>query len=114
MISIGTINLNNPKIHPISRLSQGRSTAAAEHTEMIMSTRALALAGDSAPAENIEAKAGFWSRLIAVRQAQANRMVRAHLLAMGAARLAELGFTENDIRALRAGDLKLPSGKKGE
>lgn len=79
-----------------------------------MSTLALALAGDIAPAEDMEAKASFWSRLIAARQARANARVRAHLMAMGATRLTALGFTADDICALQAGELKLPSGKKGE
>jgi hypothetical protein len=82
--------------------------------EMIMSTLAWELAGDIAPAEDIEAKASFWSRFIAARQAQANRRVRTHLTAMGATRLTALGFTADDICALQAGELKLPSGKKGE
>ena len=79
-----------------------------------MSTLAWELAGDIAPAEESEANAGFWSRLIAARQAQAKRRVRAHLAAMGATRLAALGFTADEICALQAGELKLPSGKKGE
>jgi hypothetical protein len=81
---------------------------------MIMSTLALTLAGGIAPAEDIEAKASFWSRLVAVRQTQADRRVRAHLMAMGATRLTALGFTADEICALQAGELKLPAGKKGE
>lgn len=78
-----------------------------------MSTLAWELAGDLAPAEQIEARAGFWSRLIAARQAQANRTVCAHLASMGPARLAGLGFNAEEIRALRAGELKLPSSRQG-
>ena len=59
-----------------------------------MSTLAWELAGDIAPAEQTEAKAGFWSRLIESRQARVNRHVCAYLVAMGDARLTELGFSD--------------------
>lgn len=73
-----------------------------------MSTLAWELAGDLAPADGSEGKPGFWSRFIAGRQAQANRTVCARLAVMGDERLANLGFGEDDIRALRAGELRLP------
>lgn len=73
-----------------------------------MSTLAWELAGDVAPADASEARPGFWSRFIARRQDQANRTVCAHLAVMGDARLAGLGFGADDIRALRAGELRLP------
>ena len=38
-----------------------------------MSTLAWELAGDIAPADESEAKPGFWSRFIELRQAQAER-----------------------------------------
>jgi uncharacterized protein YjiS (DUF1127 family) len=81
--------------------------------EMIMSTLAWELAGEIAPAEQIETKAGFWSRFIAARQARANRRVCAHLVAMGEERLTELGFSKDDIRALRAGVIRLPNTQEG-
>jgi uncharacterized protein YjiS (DUF1127 family) len=81
--------------------------------EMIMSTLAWELAGDIAPAEQTEAKAGFWSRFIESRQARANRRVCAHLVAMGDERLMELGFSKDDIRALRMGVISLPNTQEG-
>jgi uncharacterized protein YjiS (DUF1127 family) len=81
--------------------------------EMIMSTLAWELAGDIAPAEQTEAKAGFWSRFIESRQARANRHVCAHLVAMGDERLTELGFSKDDIRALRAGQIRRPKSLEG-
>ena len=73
-----------------------------------MSTLAWELAGDVAPADESEAKPGFWSRFIARRQAQANRTVCAHLAVLSDAHLTGLGFSADDIRALRAGELRLP------
>lgn len=73
-----------------------------------MSTLAWGLADEIAPADQSEAKPGFWSRFVARRQAQANRTVCAHLAAMGDERLTELGFSADDIRALRTGELRLP------
>ncbi len=73
-----------------------------------MSTLALGLAGDIAPADESEAKPGFWSRFTESRQAQVNRAVCAHLAAMGDARLIELGFSKDDIHTLHAGELRLP------
>ncbi len=78
-----------------------------------MSTLAWELAGDIAPAEQIETKAGFWSRFIQSRQAQAHRQVRAHLVAMGDERLTDLGFSKDGIRALRAGVIRLPNTQEG-
>ena len=78
-----------------------------------MSTLAWELAGDVAPADESEAKPGFWSRFIARRQAQANRTVCAHLAVMGDNRLTELGFSADDLRALRAGELRLPPIQQG-
>lgn len=78
-----------------------------------MSTLAWELAGDIAPAEESEAKPGFWSRFFARRQAQANRTVYAHLAAMGDERLTDLGFGQDDIRALRAGEFRLPQTRQG-
>lgn len=74
-----------------------------------MSTLAWELAGDTAPADDSEAKPGFWSRFFESRKAQANRTVCEHLAAMGDGRLTDLGFSEGDIRALRAGELRLPN-----
>lgn len=78
-----------------------------------MSTLALELAGEFAPAATSEAKPGFWSRLIEARQAQANRVASVHLAAKGDARLTALGYSKDDIRALRAGELRLPSTRQG-
>jgi hypothetical protein len=76
---------------------------------MIMSTLALKLAGDIAPARKSTARPGFWKRLFEARQAQADRVVCAHLGAMGDATLERLGYTAADILALRAGRLPKPA-----
>ena len=73
-----------------------------------MSTLAWGLADDITPANQSEAKPGFWSRFIEPRQARANRAICAHFSAMGDEHLTELGFSADDIRALRAGELRLP------
>ena len=78
-----------------------------------MSTLAWELAGDLAPADETEAKPGFWSRFIELRQAQAERRICTHLAAMGDVQLTELGYGEHDIRALRAGELRLPPIQQG-
>ena len=78
-----------------------------------MSTLAWELAGDNAPADETEAKPGFWSRFIAWHQAQAERAICRHLAAMGDVQLTELGYSKDDIRALRAGELRLPPIQQG-
>lgn len=73
-----------------------------------MSTLALELAGADASAAQSEGGPGFFKRWIEMRQAKANGVVRAHLASLPDARLAGLGFTPEDILALRAGALRLP------
>jgi hypothetical protein len=73
-----------------------------------MSTLALRAAGVIASA--VEPRSG-WSlveRLLAAREDAAKRKVILHLAAMDDARLAGLGFSPDDIAALRAGELRLP------
>ena len=73
-----------------------------------MSTLALRAAGLIASA--VEAKPGssFLQRFLAARENQAKRRVREYLAAMDDAPLIGLGFTIEDIRALRSGELRLP------
>ena len=78
-----------------------------------MSTLAWELAGDIAPADETEAKPGFWSRFMKSRQAQAERTICTHLAAMGDVQLTALGYSEDDIRALGAGELRLPPIQQG-
>ena len=78
-----------------------------------MSTLSWELAGDIAPADETEAKPGFWSRFVESRQARVNRRVSTHLAAMGDRRLTELGFSKDDIRALRTGVISLPNTQEG-
>lgn len=75
--------------------------------EMIMSTLAWELAGEVAPAE-LGTQPGFLSRLIKSREDRAKHVVLRHLATMDDARLGRLGFTNQDISALRAGELRLP------
>jgi hypothetical protein len=76
--------------------------------EMIMSTLALRAAGVIASAVEPKPGLSFVTRLLAAREDQAKRRVLGYLAAMDNARLAGLGFTADDIRALRAGELRLP------
>jgi len=76
-----------------------------------MSTLALRLAGDTTSAET-EARPGLITRWIErwreTRQARAEAAVRAYLADMPESRLADLGFSTDDILALHAGELRLP------
>ena len=79
-----------------------------------MSTLALGLVGTTAPATEPKAKSSLWSRLVKAREAQAARTVRAHLAGMDDARLLHVGFSEDDIWALRAGGSGLPRNQQGK
>jgi hypothetical protein len=75
---------------------------------MIMSTLALRAAGVIAPAVETKPGQSLLQRLIAAHEDQAKRRVRGYLAAMDDARLRDLGFADDDIKALRAGELGLP------
>jgi uncharacterized protein YjiS (DUF1127 family) len=74
----------------------------------MMSTLALRAAGTFASAVEPKPGSSLVKRLLAARENQAKRRVVGHLAAMDDARLAGLGFTPDDIFALRAGELRLP------
>jgi hypothetical protein len=76
--------------------------------EMIMSTLAVRAAGVLASA--VEPKPGltFVGRLLAARENEARRRVVGYLAAMDDARLLDLGFTSDDIAALRRGQPRQP------
>jgi hypothetical protein len=76
--------------------------------ELIMSTLALRAAGLFASAVKPQAELSFVARFLAARDDRAKRRVRGMLAAMDDARLQRLGFSAEDIAALRAGEFRLP------
>ena len=72
-----------------------------------MSTLATELAGTFVPAAS-PSPPSLLGRLIETREKQADRYVQRHLAAMDDGRLRRLGCTDQDIQALRAGELRLP------
>ena len=74
-----------------------------------MSTLALGLADALASAAQPKPKRlGLIQRLIEAREVQAKRRVLGYLTAMDDQQLTGLGFTAEDIEALRQGELRLP------
>ena len=73
-----------------------------------MSTLALRAAGIIASAVEPEPQLSFVQRLLLAREQQAKQRVIGHLAAMDDDRLHGLGFSGDDIAALRAGELRLP------
>jgi hypothetical protein len=73
-----------------------------------MSTLAVRAAGAFASAVEPKPGLSFVGRLLAARENVARRRVIARLAAMDDARLEGLGFSVEDIAALRAGNLWLP------
>lgn len=74
-----------------------------------MSTLALRAAGIIASAVQAKSGSSLVERFLTARENQAKQHVRKHLAAMDDAWLVGLGFTNDDIRALRFGELRLPS-----
>jgi hypothetical protein len=74
---------------------------------MIMSTIALR-AGDAPVAAEEEAKPSLFQRFLEARGAEARRRIQAFLLAQSDASLMDLGYTAEDIAALRRGTYRLP------
>jgi hypothetical protein len=72
-----------------------------------MSTLALRAEDAAVIAADSWPKALF-ARLIEAREEEARRRVRSYLASLDDGRLASLGFTEDDICALRNGELRLP------
>jgi uncharacterized protein YjiS (DUF1127 family) len=75
-----------------------------------MSTIAMSPANASALAAP-KRRSSLVQRLIKWREEAARQRIRAYLAAMDDARLAGLGFTADDIQALRRGEFRLASGK---
>jgi len=73
-----------------------------------MSALALRAAGVIASAAEPRTGLSFIARFLAAREDQAKRRVRDYLAAMDDTRLRDLGFADDDIKALRAGELRLP------
>jgi hypothetical protein len=73
-----------------------------------MSTLAIRAAGVLASAVQAGDRPGLVQRLLAARENQPKRHVIARLAAMDDARLKGLGFSADDISALRAGGFRLP------
>jgi len=73
-----------------------------------MSALALRAAGVIASAAEPKPGLSFVGRFLEARENQAKRRVRDYLAAMDDTRLRDLGFADDDIRALRAGVLRLP------
>lgn len=73
-----------------------------------MSTLALRLVDTLASTAEPEPQSSLVQRLIRARDDNAKRIVRMHLAAMDDGRLRSLGFSDGDIGALRAGELRLP------
>lgn len=46
-----------------------------------------------------------WERLVAARSAQARRVIAAHLRTLNAATLASYGFSPDEVRKLRGGEI---------
>ena len=74
-----------------------------------MSTLALRPVDAFAPLAEVKPKPRLFQRLIKAREDQAKRRFLGYLAAMDDARLQSLGFNAEDIGALRAGELRLPS-----
>lgn len=72
-----------------------------------MSTLALGPVDAVASADPPGTLSRLVKRLLEAREDKAKRSVLGHLAAMDDARLAGLGFTAEDIQALRAGELRL-------
>jgi hypothetical protein len=76
--------------------------------ETIMSTLAVRAAGLFASAVEPQPRLSFVDRLLAARENEAKRRVVNYLAAMDDARLQGLGFTADDIGALRRGEPRRP------
>jgi hypothetical protein len=75
---------------------------------MIMSTLALWSADSASPAIASNPKPSFFARLIKAREREAARRIHSFLITQSDERLAELGYTREDIVALRDGQVRLP------
>jgi hypothetical protein len=76
---------------------------------MIMSTLALWPVEAAAPAIAARPKLGFFQRLVKAREREAWRRIHSFLGAQSDARLADLGYTAEEIQELRQGRAKMPA-----
>jgi hypothetical protein len=76
--------------------------------EMIMSILVLRAAGVIASAVEPKTGLGLVQRLLKARENEAKRRVLTYLAAMDEDRLMGLGFTQEDIGALRSGQMPSP------
>jgi hypothetical protein len=90
--------------------SAGRICAAVNYkqTEIIMSTSTIALGNIAPSAAASPASPGLFARLIHQREMRARREVASYLKSQSDERLAALGFSADDIRDLREGNLRMP------
>jgi hypothetical protein len=87
----------------VNRTAQA-GNGSGKKMETIMSILALpAAAPPLAPGQQTWSSRGWWRRLLAARETQGRRRVRAYLAHQSDARLAALGFTADAIAAVRQG-----------
>jgi len=75
---------------------------------MIMSTLALWSVDSASPAIASKPKPGLFARLIKAREREAARRIHTFLVTQSDERLEDLGYTPEDIVALRGGQVRLP------
>jgi uncharacterized protein YjiS (DUF1127 family) len=75
---------------------------------MIMSTLALWSADAASTAIETRPKPSLFQRLIKAREREATRRVHTFLLTLSDERLRDLGYTREDIAALRDGQVRMP------
>ena len=73
-----------------------------------MSTLTIALGNIAPSAAASPASPGLFARLVHQRGMRARREVLSYLMSQSDERLAGLGFSADDIRDLRAGNLRIP------
>jgi hypothetical protein len=78
-----------------------------------MSTLALLGTAAAVPLGERQTKSrpSLFKRLLAAREAEARRRTRSYLAGQSSERLAALGFTADDLAALRKGESRLPTHK---
>jgi hypothetical protein len=76
--------------------------------EMIMSTLALWSADAAASVTEGKPRSSLFARLIKSREREATRRVHSFLIAQPDERLKDLGYSSEDIAALRAGEVRMP------
>jgi hypothetical protein len=75
---------------------------------MIMSTLALWSADAASSAIGTKPRSGLFARLIKAREREATRRIHSFLIAQSNEHLKDLGYTSEDIAALRAGEVRMP------